>query len=193
MVARADETPAAAMRPEVVRHRKGVCGLPYLVRRGHGLGRHHVVIDQQREVLADGLPVHQPPRLDGGLLGVARTLHHDAAVQRPLRCIGARVVPQHVGVGSAKHRVLFELALYLLQEGLRPWPAMREDAHRDVRRAEDVLNGQGEGDDGRLVVLACPQVEMPVGRGRHLAASGEAPVVVSVLALEKHHKQKEQV
>jgi len=58
---------------------------------------------------------------------------------------------------------------------------MAEYPDGDVRIAQDLLNAAGEGNDGRLVVTARPQVQPVVGLGLDLPAPLIEPRVQGVV------------
>ena len=107
-------------------------------------------------MLARGLTVHQAPRLDRGLLRVAPAPNDDPVVLGPLRRFPGRRRPQYFREQRLERGVGLELPLDLAQEPLGDGPGVRKNADGDLRVDQNVLNGQPEGDDGRLVVFARP-------------------------------------
>ena len=70
---------------------------------------------------------------------------------------------------------------------------MAEDPDGDFGVFEDLLDGQGEGDDGALVVLPGPKIEVTI-RGRlDLVASVEEPIPIRVGPVEDPRQEEKQV
>jgi hypothetical protein len=115
------------------------------------------------------LPIHQAPRLERGLLGIALALDHQAGFLGPPRRLLLRVSPHDVGKRLLQDFVRLELVLDLPEELSRDPLGVREDADRYLWVAQDFLYRPGEGDDRGLVVLASPQVEMVVRRPLNLS------------------------
>ena len=89
--------------------------------------------------------------------------------------------------------IALELALDPVEEALRCWPGVAEDAHRDLGIIQDIEDRQAERDDGRLAIAAGPQIEITVGGGLNLSDTIEQPLVPHVLALADEPQEKEQI
>ena len=70
---------------------------------------------------------------------------------------------------------------------------MAEDADRHLGIVQDLLNDAGVGDDRRLVVLTCPQVQVIVGLELDLSTAIVEPGVQHVGALEHVGQQVEPI
>src|SRR5271168_482103 len=70
---------------------------------------------------------------------------------------------------------------------------MGEDADGQLRIAQDVKDGQREGDDGRLVVLTSPEVQVVVGLRLNLSTPVEKPRLERVLPFEQDDQHIKEV
>ena len=160
---------------------------------GDALARHHVVVDEEGEVPAGGLAVHEAVGLDGRLLRVRRPLDGDARLLGPARRLDARELPADVGVEDAQRVVALQLLHDLLEEFAGHILGVAENPHGDLGVGHHLLQDAGEGDDRALVVLAGPQIEVPVGAGLHLAGAVVEPRVDGVLAPQHRGQEPEAV
>ena len=76
--------------------------------------------------------------------------------------------------------VRFKLPHDLAQEGFGDGAGMGEDAESRLRVAQDVLDGEAEGDDGGFEVFPRPKVNVAVGVGLDLTAAGKGEGVEHV-------------
>ena len=180
-VASADVGNPAALSSQVVRHLPGISRLLDLVRRRHRLERHHVVVVAPGEVLRCRLPVDQAPALDGSLLRVRSPADGERGLLPDWRLMTR---DQHSRVGLAEQLVPLELASDLLDEGFCDAARVAEDADRHLGIVQDLLNDASVGDDRRLVVLTCPQIQVVVGLELDLSTAIVEPGVQHVGALE---------
>ena len=193
VVAGADHAPRSALGPQRVGQAQLFGGFFDLLRIGDVFRRDHVVINQQFEVLADGLALHDTPGLHGHFLGIAAALDQQTVVQAPDRTFLVRLGVEHFRVALLQNVACFQLPLDLGQKALGVGSGVAENADGDFRVAQNVLDGQGHGDDGGLVVLARPEIQVTVRGRRHFLATDKAPVVVRVLAAHEPGEQKEEV
>ena len=136
------------------------------------------------------LAIDQPPSLDRGLLRVRRPFDHDALLNRPARCLFARLLPEHVRVDRLQYCVGFQFLFDLDQELGRIRTGVAEYPHRDFRVVQDFLNHPGVGDDRALVVLARPQVQVPVWTGLDLPAASVQPWVPGILPVQQLRRRE---
>ena len=112
---------------------------------------------------------------------------------RPLGPALARLVVQHLREERLELLVALELQLDLPQEALGDRPGVAEDSDRDLRVGQDVLDRLAEGDDGALVVLARPEVQVTVGAGLDFAAAVVEPIAINVGTAQQFDQQKEEI
>src|SRR6185369_6616719 len=171
VITSADEPSRPTFSSQRIGESQHIAGFGQHVRGGDRLWNHHVVVDQEREVLADWLPVNDTPRLHRGLSGIRPPTDDNPIVLAPLRALLLGVVPEDVREPLLQLSVALELELDLAKETLGDTSGVGEDANAHLStsqgtctvRSQDVLDGLGVGDDRRLVVLPAPQVEVSVG------------------------------
>ena len=142
---------------------------------------------------ACGLAVHQAPCFNCGFLRVSISLDNDPSFFRPLTgfLLGIRI--QNVRKQRFQQLIRFKFAHDLLEECLRNWARMGENADGNLRIAENVLDSFAPGNDCGLVMFTSPQVKMPIRMELHFHASVEAEVAIHVRTPQDHRHQVEQV
>ena len=188
VVAGADVPLAAALRGQVRGERPCLGGLHDLVGGVHRFVGHDIVVDHQLEVRTGGHPIDQAPGLDRRLLRIAAPSHHQRTLG-PLRGLLWGVTPQDLRESPLQQLVALQFLFDLQQELGGRALGMAEDPDRDLRVEQDLLDDAGEGDDGGLVVLARPHVDVAVRVCLHLPAALVDPVVQAIGAAEEPDQQ----
>lgn len=144
-------------------------------------------------MLRGWLTIDQSVGLNGALLRIALPFEYEAVILRPFGCVLRRVGPQYVWEPGLERLVAFELTLDLPQEAFCDRAGMRKNPNREIGIAEQVLDRETERNNGRFVVLACPEIEVSIRPLLNLPASIEQPLLLDISPFAPEPEQEVQI
>src|SRR3974390_2687971 len=119
-------------------------------------------------------------RFNGRFLRIEVSPDRDPAIQGPRRRFLPWIGPKHIRKTPVQNLIALELALDLIQKRLRYRRRMTEYPYRYVGIFQHLLYRACECNQGRLVVFACPQIQVSIGRTLNFPAPGVQPWVQTI-------------